>query len=160
MRSLTLALAASFVLVACGDDTGVDDSGTTETDTDTDTDSDTDTDTDPNEVQLCTSTHTGDDVLTGLSISGDTLTTGLSFSGCDGEYAWELCWDGAFMESSPVQARLEVGHSDPQQDCDAAFTRDVEWDLTALQDAWHGAYGAGSGTIIVRVDADSVNYSF
>ncbi len=99
--------------------------------------------------------------LGGLSVSGDLLTATLSYGGGCAEHDVELCWpDGSFLESDPVQARLELWHDGHDDPCDAYLTETHELDLAPLRQAWGEAYGSGPGTIVIRVGDQSVDYTF
>lgn len=97
----------------------------------------------------------------GVTLEGDTLTVTLSAGGGCEDHDWALCWpDGSFAESDPVQAFLEVWHDDHDDACDAIISEDVAFDLVPLKTAWQDAYGGGSGTILISVGGESVEYSF
>lgn len=91
-------------------------------------------------------------------LDGDTLTVTASYSGCS-EVVLVPCWDASFMESDPVQVRVELDGADPGM-CDAFFSHDVTIDLTEIRDAYLDAYGGTSGEVIVNIGDDSVSYTF
>jgi len=103
--------------------------------------------------------------LGALTISGDTLTATLSYSGGCEAHEFTLCWpDGAFLESEPVQAHLEILHSGTPDPCEAYPTEVVDFDLTPLRGAYTTSTGASSGTIELRVSTNGgtggATYSF
>ena len=99
--------------------------------------------------------------ITAAAIVADELRLTLQASGGCAEHDWTLCWpDGTFMESWPVQARLDVLHDDHDDPCDAIVSEDRAFDLSPLRDAWREAYGASSGTIRIRVAEYDLSYSF
>lgn len=96
-----------------------------------------------------------------VALVGDTLTVSVSYGGGCEDHTFTTCWpDGSFMESSPVQASLELFHEDNDDACDAWLTEDVAVDLLPLKEAWQAAYAQSSGTIIVHLGGESVTYSF
>ena len=95
------------------------------------------------------------------SVTGDTLTLTVSYGGGCETHEFALCWpDGAFMESDPVQVALELWHGGPPDACDAWITEDRTFDLTPLKEAWQAAYQQTSGTIVVHVAGQTVDYTF
>lgn len=104
----------------------------------------------------------GDDYdVYAASILADELTVMVATGGGCETHEWVLCWpDGAFAESDPVQAQLEIWHDAHDDSCDGWLTADVVFDLTPLRQAWTEAYGGGTGTIIVNVGGESLTWSF
>ncbi len=99
--------------------------------------------------------------LDAASIAGDTLLVTVSSGGGCEDHDWTLCWpDGAFAESEPVQARLEILHDDHDDPCDAIISEDLEFDLLPLKAAWIASYAGKSGTIIIKLGGESLTYSF
>lgn len=97
--------------------------------------------------------------LQSASIAGDTLTAVLEVSGGCGEHDYQLCWDGSFAESAPVQVDLEILHVSDDL-CDAILVETVDLDLTPLKIAWQRAYGGATGAIVVHLSDESLTYSF
>lgn len=98
--------------------------------------------------------------VTGLALNADALTVSVAYGGGCATHTFTLCWpDQAFAESDPVQASLELFHEgvDP---CDAWLTEDVVVDLMPLRQAWTAAYGGASGTIVVHLGGQRVDYTF
>lgn len=94
-------------------------------------------------------------------VVGDSLAVSVTASGGCEDHDWTLCWpDGAFAESKPVQAALEILHDDHDDPCDSIISEDLSFDLVPLRDAWRDAYGGKSGTIILKLDGESLTYSF
>jgi hypothetical protein len=91
-----------------------------------------------------------DETLPPLSvqISGDVAFVEVQHGGGCGEHAYRVCWDGSFLESSPVQVRLAVEHrgDDP---CDAILQPTLIVDLTALRDAYRDTYQTWNGAISI-----------
>ncbi len=109
----------------------------------------------------CHADHGDPYQVDGLAILGDTLTVTLSAGGGCETHDWVLCWpDGAFAESDPVQAHLDVWHDNHDDPCDAWISEDVPFDLAPLRNAWQAAYGGGHGSMLIWVGTRSVNYSF
>lgn len=83
------------------------------------------------------------------TIAGDTLTFTTQYGGCGSTEAW-ACWDGAFLESSPVQVPIVVHHADAGN-CDAWLSTTRTVDLSPVIDAYADAYG-GVDPMILRLD--------
>lgn len=99
--------------------------------------------------------------IEGASIAEDRLLVTVSAGGGCEDHDWTLCWpDGSFAESEPVQARMEIQHDDHDDPCDAIITEDLDFDLVPLKEAWMAAYGGSSGTIIVVLGEERLEYSF
>ncbi len=91
-------------------------------------------------------------------IVGDTLFASVAHSGCD-QAEVTPCWDGAFMESFPVQVALDLSIG-PAQACDAYFEFETEIDLGPLKQAYEDGYGSGAGSMILNLDGESILYEF
>ncbi|MFZ5476002.1 MAG: hypothetical protein ACOZNI_04445 [Myxococcota bacterium] len=97
----------------------------------------------------------------GLSLSGDTLIATVSYGGGCETHDFVTCWpDGAFAESSPVQAALELWHDAHGDACEAWITEDHEIDLAPLRRAYQLAYSSSTGTIVVHLGEHSATYTF
>ncbi|MCB9759410.1 MAG: hypothetical protein H6739_06185 [Alphaproteobacteria bacterium] len=95
------------------------------------------------------------------SISGDVLTVDVTYGGGCEVHTYTLCWpDQAFMESEPVQVHLEILHESPEDACDAIITETPSFDLTPLKESWQAGYQQASGTIVIHLDGESVDYVF
>lgn len=99
--------------------------------------------------------------LSAATLSGDTLTATVVYSGGCVEHSFDLCWpDQSFMESDPVQARLDLLHDDPGDPCDGVVSEDRDFDLSPLKEAWQAAYHATSGEIVVHLHDFTFHYVF
>ena len=162
---------------ASGDDddaTGDDDDSTTDPgdddDSTTDPGDDDDSTTDPgddddtpvliNPVQICDSPSAGDFTVLSWSISGDLLEATFEYGGGCEDHDFQLCWDGSFMESWPVQVSLVPKDWGPPDPCLALITETHTFDLQPLQDAWVQSYGTPPGEILVNMSQGSASYSF
>jgi hypothetical protein len=95
------------------------------------------------------------------SISGDTLTVDVGYGGGCATHDFTLCWpDQAFAESDPVQATVEPFHDAHDDECDMYIEEPRTFDLAPLKQAWQDAYHATSGTILVHVGGQTLEYSF
>lgn len=96
------------------------------------------------------------------AVSGDRLTLNVSYSGGCGEHRFALCWDGAFLESDPVQAAMTLRHDSGGDTCEAYITHDIDIDLTLLRERYEAAYQTDSGTIalVVKDAPESVVYDW
>jgi hypothetical protein len=96
----------------------------------------------------------------GIVVDGDTLVVTVSYSGGCEEHTFTPCFDGAFAESDPVQATLELFHDDHGDTCEAYPTVDVPVDLAPLKAYWQASYGTSSGTITIHLDGQTATYTF
>lgn len=113
-------------------------------------------------VTLCDGTEPTDPVfISDAAISGDVLTLSVEYSGGCANHYFGSCWDGAFAESDPVQAWLDLNHEDNDDPCDGIMSEDITFDLLPMRDAWNASYGPGSGTITLNVvNYGSIDYVF
>jgi hypothetical protein len=96
----------------------------------------------------------------GLTIVGDCLEVEVSYGGGCEIHAYDPCWNGSFAESFPVQATLWVDHDAMNDLCDAIVQDTWVIDLTSMKTAWQDAYQNQSGSIILHVGQDSIQYDF
>ena len=94
------------------------------------------------------------------AITGDTLSLDVSYGGGCETHRFQICWQGSFAESAPVQVWLELWHDAGGDTCEAALSEILTFDLTPLKEAWQDAYGAESGEISVHTDGGTVSYTF
>ena len=102
----------------------------------------------------------GSGAVSSWSITGDFLDATFEYSGGCEEHDFQLCWDGSFMESWPVQVSLVAQDYGPLDPCLAFVTETRTFDLVTLRDAWIDGYGAPPGEIIVNMSGGSANYTF
>lgn len=94
-------------------------------------------------------------------IAGDELLVDVGYSGGCAEHEITACWDGSFLESNPVQARLVLEHDANGDMCEAYLQETLTIDLTDMKESYKSGYQTDQGTIIVHVDqAESVDYTF
>jgi hypothetical protein len=111
-------------------------------------------------LQLCSSivepiTQVSDWRIEDGAIVAETWRSG----GCE-DWTYDLCWDGAFAESFPVQVWLtlqEFGRPDP---CEAEVIETLRFSLAPLQDAYVDAYGPGPADIAVHFGGGTQTFSF
>jgi len=95
------------------------------------------------------------------SISDDHLVVDTSASGGCADHTWTLCWpDGAFMESWPVQARLDLLHDDHDDPCDSIVQETVRFDLAPMREAYDDMVGSEHGTILLHLHDTTNTYTF
>jgi hypothetical protein len=142
------------------------DSAGTETEGGTDTDSagtetEGGTDTDGGGLVCADQPH---DPLTivGAAIAGDALLLDVEYGGGCEDHLIDICWDGVFAESFPVQAWVDVVHESNDDPCDAVVMEQREIDLTAMKTAWQEGYQQEHGTIVLHVAGwgTSLDYNF
>ncbi len=99
-----------------------------------------------------------DGLIQSASIEGDTLVLEVAYGGGCEEHIFDLFWDGGFLESSPVQAQLQLTHGGEPDFCEAFIMETLRFDLTPLREAYERTYGDGDD-IILRGLGDSLVYA-
>lgn len=89
------------------------------------------------------------DVLAAPVVAGHLLKLKVGYGGGCAAHAFELVWDGTFLESNPMQVRLTLVHTTDQADaCEMYATRELSLSLLPIDRAW----GSGRPTsILLRV---------
>jgi hypothetical protein len=95
-----------------------------------------------------------------IAIVDDCLELTVSYSGGCETHTFSPCWDTSFAESNPVQAWLWVDHDAMNDACDAIIQDMWIIDLGAIKQAWQDAYQAQSGTIVLHVAGETIDYDF
>jgi hypothetical protein len=90
----------------------------------------------------------GNTLVQDAEVVGDALVVTAGHGGCHAAPIW-ACWDGLFLESFPVQARIAIHHAEAG-DCDAYFERTIQVRLDPVLDDYRDAYG-GADPLILRV---------
>lgn len=108
----------------------------------------------------CDPTSTDAFDLNEMVVVDDTLSLTVSYSGGCAPHEFRLCWDGSFMESSPVQVPLVLQHDGNGDMCEAYPTEVLEVPLSELADAYREAYAVRAGSIILRLLDASATYEF
>ena len=144
-------------------------SATTDTSSDT-TDTSTDTSTDTTtgggecpgaQVGVCASEPASDlFTVEATNISGDCLELDVSYGGGCTQHTFTSCWDESFAESNPVQAWLWIDHDAMNDPCDGILQDTWTLDLSALKQAWQTAYQSQTGTIMLHVAGETIQYDF
>ena len=112
-------------------------------------------------LEVCEAADGAEYSTDGFWIDGNELVVVLMYGGGCADHEFTLCWpDQSFMESAPVQVDLEIMHVTPGDPCDAWITEEPRFDLTPLADAWHAAYGSGSGEVLINLLGDQLSYTF
>lgn len=93
-------------------------------------------------------------------IQDDTLIVDVAYSGGCAEHVFTPCWDGTFMESFPVQARLVLEHDANGDRCEAYPQETLKIDLSEMKESYLSGYQATDGTIILHTDDQTVDYTF
>jgi len=84
------------------------------------------------------------------------LKVEVGFSGCNPEQPFSLWMSGGFRESMPVQAQLVLVH-EVEEDCDAAFSDQLAFDLSPLVERFLDTYGPGV-ILLQLMDDKGVNH--
>lgn len=87
------------------------------------------------------------------SITDDALLINVSHSGGCEEHTFTLFAHNYFMESYPVQAGILMAHDANNDMCEAFLTKDIQFDLIPLKEAYQSAYPNSSpdDTIVLRI---------
>jgi hypothetical protein len=88
------------------------------------------------------------------------LALTVQYGGGCREHDFTLCWDGAFMESLPLQARLVLHPDDNDDLCLALPTEELAFDLKVLEKDYKQAYRDDSGQILLRIDGYDARVPF
>ena len=99
--------------------------------------------------------ETGTDNLTGEDQSpfmeGDTLNLTLSYGGGCSRHDFTLVASSAFMESNPVQLRVDLAHDAHDDPCEAYPTKDYVFDLTPVKRLYQEGYRRTEGVIVLHL---------
>ena len=94
-------------------------------------------------------------------IEGDALKLDVEYGGGCGTHEFTYCWDGIFLESSPVQISTKMSYvaDDP---CDAIVMDQLVFDLVPLKTDYQQAYQSQSGEILIGLAGwqDQLLYAF
>ncbi|MDH3497008.1 MAG: hypothetical protein OER21_09605 [Gemmatimonadota bacterium] len=94
-------------------------------------------------------------------VLGDTLRLEVSYGGGCRTHAFGLLVQRTFLETNPVQAPTALAHDDRDDPCDALVSRTLLVDLRPLREEYRRAYGAATGTLVLRfTSALLVAYTF
>ncbi len=84
------------------------------------------------------------------AVVGDTLRLEVTYGGGCRTHAFGLLVERRFLESNPVQAAAALAHDDRDDPCDALVSRTLLADLRPLRQEYRRAYGADTGTLVLR----------
>ena len=98
--------------------------------------------------------------LEGLAIDDQTLVVTLSYSGGCETHEFQACWDGSFMESFPVQARIGLQHNGHGDACEAWITEELRIPLSSMRESYVEGYGEGPAEIIIGIAGSSIVFEF
>lgn len=96
-------------------------------------------------------------------IVGDQLVVGIEHGGGCADHLYTYCWNGAFLESDPVQVHTQIAHESNDDPCDAWLSVQAAFDLVPLKQAWQQSYQQQSGQITVHLanyNGSPLSYSF
>jgi hypothetical protein len=91
---------------------------------------------------------------------GDVIEVDVGYSGGCETHAFVLCWDGEFMESDPIQVRLDLRHEAFGDMCEAYIEETLAFDVSSLREAYATFYGGDSGVIVLNFVGDEVSVTF
>ncbi len=94
--------------------------------------------------------------------ANDSLHVTVQYAGGCQRHEFSLHASRVFMESHPVQSPVVLHHDANGDTCRALLTRELQFDLTPLRDAWRAGYQQRHGTIILRLRGfgDGISYTF
>lgn len=95
-----------------------------------------------------------------IALTGDVLEVPVGYSGGCADHDFTFCWDGTFQESFPVQAQLALHHNANGDSCEAWGEVTLRVSLDEMKDAYAAGYQDKNGTIIVKLEGQSVDYTF
>ena len=93
-------------------------------------------------------------------MTGDDLVLEVGYSGCDPGHPVDICWNGMWMESLPVQVNLQLDHDGQGEACRAYFSESHTFDLSAMRVAYQTSYPTSTPTIMVHIGSQTVEYTF
>lgn len=88
-------------------------------------------------------------LLLDYAVRGPRLNLHVGFSGCQPDHAFSLWMSGGFMESMPPRASLTLVH-ETEEECDAAFTSALGFDLMPLYARYIRSYGHGPLILVLH----------
>jgi hypothetical protein len=114
-------------------------------------------------VQVCDGTEPADPItIVDAAVVGDDLVTTVQHGGGCETHVYRYCWDGAFLESFPVQAATAISHDANGDFCEALLTEELSYSLLPMRTAYEAGYGPGPATIEINLDGwvGSLPYSW
>ncbi len=84
-------------------------------------------------------------------IVGDALEVGVQHSGGCETHEFAYCWDGAFLESFPVQVMTQISHDANGDLCDALISEMLSFDLVPLKTAYQKSYQTPNGQVSINL---------
>jgi hypothetical protein len=124
----------------------------------------------PKQIQIKTNDsnlYTDPSSIINAEIQKDILTLVVRYGGGCKDHEFELYWDGLFMESEPVQVRLELSHNSNGDLCRALLTDELSFSLSKIKTRFKENYGGSMGLVVINIlepDSErkthSLHYSF
>lgn len=96
------------------------------------------------------------------TVEDNALQVTVEYGGGCARHEFALRASHVFLESHPVQSPVTIRHNAHGDLCKALLIRDLQFDLTALRDAWRRSYQRQSGTIVLRLRGydEGIPYKF
>ena len=105
-----------------------------------------------NAIELCTEPGSTDPkTIQGAVIEGDSLVVDVEYGGGCAKHVFTYCWDGAFLESFPVQVMTELFHESNDDACDAIIGEKLTLDLVPLKTEYQKSYQTMTGEISINL---------
>lgn len=114
-------------------------------------------------VQLKTETtnvFTDDASIIKADLKKDLLLLTVRYGGGCKEHEFELYWDGLFMESNPLQVKLELSHNSNEDMCRALLTDELYFNLSIIKSR---LVGLGQNIIVINIyepGTSEIKYTF
>jgi hypothetical protein len=98
-------------------------------------------------------------VIEAAGVKNDVLTLTVSYGGGCREHNFALFGNNTFMESEPVQSRIQLSHDGHNDPCDAWISAEIKYNLKPLRAVYEEQYGE-HGRIILRIYAPGAEEPF
>ncbi len=91
-------------------------------------------------------------VLNSATIIDHRLELNVSYSGGCEKHQFTLLSTGVFLESFPVQLKVDLAHNANNDSCEAWLTDDYYFDLSVIKMLYQAAYQQEAGSIILLLE--------
>ena len=100
--------------------------------------------------------------IDGATIEGDALKVNVTYGGGCEAHVIDMCWNGVFAESFPVQTWIELSHESNGDLCKALVMEVITLDLAGMKTAYQEGYQTQNGTITIQLDGwpSALDYTF
>lgn len=95
-----------------------------------------------------------------IEVEFNHLSMQVSYAGGCGAHTFQLCWNGVFLESDPVQVNVGLIHDAQGDSCEAVLTRSLDFDLSLLSSSYAEKYKTTRGTVLLRIAGTTRPFTF